>query len=147
MILLTLLAVFCSLPLITLGASLSALYYTAFKMLEHDNENTIRNFFHSFRQNLIQGIGISLLLLGFGGMLFFDVQFMMKLTFSAGQAGNDGLPFPVLCGGWVICVLLAMLLLFFLLYLFPFQARFFNPLPVTVKNALAAGVRDRKSVV
>ena len=64
MILLTLLAVFCSLPLITLGASLSALYYTAFKMLEHDNENTIRNFFHSFRQNLIQGIGISLLLLG-----------------------------------------------------------------------------------
>ncbi len=141
MILLTLLAVFCSLPLITLGASLSALYYVAFKMLEHDNENTIRNFFHSFRQNLIQGIGISLLLLGFGGMLFFDVQFMMKLTFSAGQAGNDGLPFPVLCGGWVICVLLAMLLLFFLLYLFPFQARFFNPLPVTVKNALAAGVR------
>ena len=50
MILLTLLAVFCSLPLITLGASLSALYYTAFKMLEHDNENTIRNFFHSFRR-------------------------------------------------------------------------------------------------
>ena len=27
------------------------------------------------------------------------------------------------------------------LYLLPFQARFFNPLPVTVKNALAAGVR------
>ena len=49
--------------------------------------------------------------------------------------------FPVLCGGWVICVLLAVLLLFFLLYLLPFQARFFNPLPVTVKNALAAGVR------
>ena len=48
MILLTLLAVFCSLPLITLGASLSALYYVAFKMLEHDNESTIRNFFHSF---------------------------------------------------------------------------------------------------
>ena len=87
---------------------------SALKMLEHDNESTIRNFFHSFRQNLIQGIGISLLLLGFGGMLLFDVQFMMKLTFSAGQAGNDGLPFPVLCGGWVICVLLAMLLLFFL---------------------------------
>ena len=141
MILLTLLAVFCSLSLITLGASLSALYYVAFKMLEHDNESTIRNFFHSFWQNLIQGIGISLLLLGFGGMLFFDVQFMMRLTFSAGQAGNAGLPFPVLCGGWVICVLLAVLLLFFLLYLLPFQARFFNPLPVTVKNALAAGVR------
>ena len=32
MILLTLLAVFCSLSLITLGASLSALYYVAFKI-------------------------------------------------------------------------------------------------------------------
>ena len=48
---------------------------------------------------------------------------------------------PLLCAGWVICVFLGILFLFLVLYLFPLQARFFNPLSVTLKNALAAGIR------
>lgn len=138
MILLTLLAVFASLPLVTLGASLSALYYTAFKILEDDNQSTVRNFFHSFRQNLVQGMVISIIVLVLGGLLFFDVRFMLILT--AGSAAS-GLSMPLLCAGWVICVFLGILFLFLVLYLFPLQARFFNPLSVTLKNALAAGIR------
>lgn len=162
LILLTLLAVFASLPLVTLGASLSALYYTAFKILEDDNQSTVRNFFHSFRQNLVQGMVISIIVLVFGGLLFFDVRFMLTLTaggFAAGSAvsgaagvGNaaagsaasdaaSGLSMPLLCVGWVICVFLGILFLFLVLYLFPLQARFFNPLSVTLKNALVAGIR------
>ena len=135
---LTLLAVFASLPLVTLGASLSALYYTAFKILEDDNQSTVRNFFHSFRQNLVQGMVISIIVLVLGGLLFFDVRFMLILT--AGSAAS-GLSMPLLCAGWVICVFLGILFLFLVLYLFPLQARFFNPLSVTLKNALAAGIR------
>lgn len=138
LILLTLLAVFASLPLVTLGASLSALYYTAFKILEDDNQSTVRNFFHSFRQNLVQGMAISIIVLVLGGLLFFDVRFMLILT--AGSAAS-GLSMPLLCAGWVICVFLGILFLFLVLYLFPLQARFFNPLSVTLKNALAAGIR------
>lgn len=138
LILLTLLAVFASLPLVTLGASLSALYYTAFKILEDDNQSTVRNFFHSFRQNLVQGMVISIIVLVFGGLLFFDVRFMLILT--AGSAAS-GLSMPLLCAGWVICVFLGILFLFLVLYLFPLQARFFNPLSVTLKNALVAGIR------
>lgn len=138
LILLTLLAVFASLPLVTLGASLSALYYTAFKILEDDNQSTVRNFFHSFRQNLVQGMVISIIVLVFGGLLFFDVRFMLILT--AGSAAS-GLSMPLLCAGWVICVFLGILFLFLVLYLFPLQARFFNPLSVILKNALVAGIR------
>lgn len=138
LILLTLLAVFASLPLVTLGASLSALYYTAFKILEDDNQSTVRNFFHSFRQNLVQGMAISIIVLVLGGLLFFDVRFMLILT--AGSAAS-GLSMPLLCAGWVICVFLGILFLFLVLYLLPLQARFFNPLSVTLKNALAAGIR------
>ena len=138
LILLTLLAVFASLPLVTLGASLSALYYTAFKILEDDNQSTVRNFFHSFRQNLVQGMVISIIVLVLGGLLFFDVRFMLILT--AGSAAS-GLSMPLLCAGWVICVFLGILFLFLVLYLFPLQARFFNPLSVTLKNALVAGIR------
>lgn len=158
LILLTLLAVFASLPLVTLGASLSALYYTAFKILEDDNQSTVRNFFHSFRQNLVQGMVISTIILVLGGLLLFDVRFMLTLTaggFAAGSAvsgaagvGNaaagsaaSGLSMPLLCVGWVICILLGILFLFLVLYLFPLQARFFNPLSVTLKNALVAGIR------
>lgn len=152
LILLTLLAVFASLPLVTLGASLSALCYTAFKILEEDNQSTVRNFFHSFRQNLVQGMVISIIVLVLGGLLFFDVRFMLILTAgglaggaASGSAAADsaasGLSMPLLCAGWVICVFLGILFLFLVLYLFPLQARFFNPLSVTLKNALAAGIR------
>ena len=56
MVLLTFLTFITSIPVITAGTSFCALYYVAFKILEDDNRSTIKNFFHSFRENLLQGM-------------------------------------------------------------------------------------------
>lgn len=132
-ILLSFLTVICSIPVITAGASLCALYYVSFKHLEDGNGSTLQNFFHSFRQNLVQGIALSVIVGGLFFLLSFDVRFMWRM---GDFGGNRGL----LYGGWILCILLGFLFLTLFLYVFPLQARFYNPLSVTLKNALAGGI-------
>ena len=46
----------CSLPIITIGASTSALYYTTLKMASNQDGYTVSSFFSSFKMNLKNGI-------------------------------------------------------------------------------------------
>lgn len=134
LIALTFLTLLCSIPLITAGPAFCAMNYVCFKMLEHDNEGTIKNFFHSFRQNLFQGAAISLIMGAIGFLLWYDGWFLVK--YFAGQ--NRGV---LLCAGWAIYIYLIFFYLVLALYVFPFQARFYNPLAVTFKNAVLAGFK------
>lgn len=133
LILLTFLTVSCCIPVITAGASLSALYYVAFRMIEHNNENTWKNFFHSFRQNLAQGMALSAIMLFLGFMFTYDVWFMRR--FSDLETGK-----ALVSAGWGICIFLGLLSAILLIYLFPLQARYYNSLTVTIKNALLLGI-------
>ena len=54
---------FCSLPVITVGASSTALYYTVVKCVRHDRGRVSTCFFHSFRSNFRQATLIWLLCL------------------------------------------------------------------------------------
>lgn len=54
---------FCSLPVITIGASATALYYTIVKCVRHDRGRVVSCFFHSFRSNFRQATVIWLLCL------------------------------------------------------------------------------------
>lgn len=134
LILLTFLTALCCIPVVTAGASLSALSYVAFRIIEHNNENTWKNFFHSFHQNLAQGIALSIVMLALGFMLTYDIWFMRQ--FSAMNAGGSTL----LTVGWGICIFLGLVFTVLLIYLFPLQARYYNRPAVTIKNALLAGI-------
>ena len=57
------LCLFCSLPVITAGASVTALYYTIVKSIRHDRGRVSSCFFHSFRTNFRQATLIWLLCL------------------------------------------------------------------------------------
>ena len=134
LIALTFLTVLCSLPLITAGASFCAMNYVCVKMLEHDNGGTIKNFFHSFRQNLFQGAAISLIMGAGAFLLWYDGWFLTKY-FSAENGG------ALLYAGWAIYIYLIFFYLRLVLYVFPLQARFYNSLAVTFKNAVIAGFK------
>ena len=54
---------FCSLPVITIGASTTALYYTIVKCVRHDRGRVVNCFFHSLRSNFRQATVIWLLCL------------------------------------------------------------------------------------
>ena len=62
LVILNLLFLLCSLPIVTIGASYSALYYAIVKSVRHGRGYVVKNFFHAFKQNLAQGVGGFLLL-------------------------------------------------------------------------------------
>ena len=54
----------CSLPLVTLGAASTALYYSMVKCVRHERSRATREFFHAFRQNFRQATLLWLICLG-----------------------------------------------------------------------------------
>ena len=58
---LNLLCIVCCLPIVTAGASITAMHYVTLRMHRGQDEGILKDFFHSFRQNLKQGILIHLL--------------------------------------------------------------------------------------
>lgn len=75
-VLLNLLFLVCSLPMITMGASLAALYQACDDMAEGEFVSAFRNFFGAFRKQLKNSIKIWLVFLLTGCLLIFDLIFL-----------------------------------------------------------------------
>ncbi len=116
---------FC-LPVITVGASLTALYTCMLRLVYEEPRAdglVIREFWGAFRRNFRQATALWLICLGailFLGAYYWVVQFM------AGASGRLYL---------MTFYLLTLLFLFGFLYLFPLQARFENTVGNTLRNA------------
>lgn len=134
LLLLDILMLLCALPVVTAGVGICAAYYVCFKLIEHENTGTLRGFFHSFRQNLRQGVCLTLILLLVGIALSYDFQFAQQLL-----GRLSGMTAYLLAG---LCGLIAVLYLMILLYVFPLQARFYNPLTLTLRNAFLLAIRN-----
>ena len=133
LILLNLLWTVCSIPVITLGASTPAVYYVTLKMVRDENDSTVRSFFHSFKDNFKQATAIWAIFLAVGLILAFDIWF-----FVTGQA-----PVPGIAGNLMTAISggMAILYLFTYIYVFPIQARFYNPVKYTIRNAFIMSIR------
>lgn len=122
--------IICSLPIFTIGASTTALYYAFMKRTRRDEGYIWKNFFHSFKENFKQATMIWFLLLAIGALLFTDIRIGMAVTTSFGQV--------------IIFVSSILLVPFFLvlLYIFPVQAKFENTIFANIKNALLMSVAN-----
>ena len=74
LILLNVLWLLSSLPIITIGASTTALYYVMLKIVKNEDSYIIRSFFHSFFQNIRQSTIICSFLLP-------EVQYLLITIF------------------------------------------------------------------
>lgn len=133
LILLNILWCICSIPVFTIGASTTAVYYVTLKLVRDEEDSTIRSFFRSFKDNFRQATAIWLLLLAAGAVLCVDFWF-----FSTGQMSIGGIAKTVLTA-----VSGGMLLLYFFIaiYVFPLQSRFYNPVKRTIFNAFFMSVK------
>ena len=129
-VLLHLLWLVCSLPIITIGASTTALYYTAMKRVRKDEGYTAANFFSSFKENFKQST-ILWLITAFIGFLFY-------IDFQIGSAAQGRIGTVMLIG----TSLLLFPYIFTVLYLFPVQAKFENRILDTIKNAFLMSVAN-----
>ena len=73
---LNLLWVICSIPILTFGASTTAMYYCTLKIAkDRDSGGMFTMFFHSFKDNIGQSTIIWIIMALIGGVLFFDIRF------------------------------------------------------------------------
>ena len=114
----------CSVPVVTIGASITALYTVVFRMVrEKDSRSVVVQFFRSFRQNFRRATLLWLLLLPAGGVLALDLWLFSVVT-------------GVMRWLSILFLLLLVLVLFTAGYAFPLLSQFENGVKGTLKNAL-----------
>lgn len=119
----------CSLPIITVGASLSATCYVGMKMASGIDGFVLSNFFKAFKENFKRSTLYWLLSVMAGGAIWFSYRYW------AAVGGMLGMMLGC------VSVILAILLGMTMLYVFAVQAKFYNTVTATVKNAFLMSVR------
>lgn len=133
---LNILYIICCLPVITIGASTTALYYVTMKMTEDEEGYISKDFFRSFRLNFKQATLIWLLVLIIGGILAADLAIMTG-RFPASVAVS-GVMSKLMTG---ILAATTAIYAFTVTYVFALLAKFDNSVKNTVKNSLLISIR------
>lgn len=131
LIMLNWLFLLCSIPLVTIGASLTALHHVTLRMIRGDGTSVVKPFLAAFRDNFKQATGIWLALAAAGGLLAADYAIGLRMV-------TGGLRTLVLCS----VVLLTAIWVIVWLYVFPLQARYENSVGRTMKNAFMIGLSN-----
>ena len=74
-----LLSIVCSLPIVTIGASTTARYYVAMKMVRGEEPAIIKPFFKSFASNFKQSTFVWLIEIAVAAILIFDWNYVLQL--------------------------------------------------------------------
>lgn len=113
----------CSIPIITIGASTTALYSTGMRLHEERERYIVKEFFQAFRINLKQGTLAFLIQFVIGAILTLDLYFWWVMDS------------PL--RGIMLAITIIMVICYFTvnLYLYPLIAKFQNSLIAQIKNA------------
>ena len=133
LVLLNLLWLICCIPVFTAGAATTAVYYVTLKLVRDDDGSTIKSFFHSFTQTFKQATAIWLMILVAGGLLGFDLWFLMSGVVTVSTVVKTVMS--------AVFGAMTLILLFVTTYIFPLQARFYNTVKRTLFNAFFMSVR------
>lgn len=128
LIILNLLCIVCCIPVITAGASITALFSVTLKMVKGEESYIAKGFFKGFKDNFKQATIIWLIVAAFGIFMYMDYRAAYILP------GNMRSIFQVLIGA--IMILYVMLFT----YIFPYLARFENSLKNIFKNSLLIAI-------
>ena len=110
----------CSIPLFTIGASTTALYYTVNKCLRYDRGYVSSEFFSAFKSNFKQSTIVWLILVVIYAILGFDYYVMKQFAEAGEKIGQL----------YIIFFVFAVIVSMWAFYVFPYMARFAN----TTKN-------------
>ena len=122
LLILNLAFVVCSLPVFTLGASFTGMYYVTLKMIKNEEGDVLKQFWRSFKQNFKQATLIWLVMLAIALLLGFDIFYMSQMNYPT-----------------VIKVLIFVFIFIWMLVLlhaFPLLSRFDNTIKNTLKNSV-----------
>ena len=126
----------CSLPIVTMGAATTALYYVTLKIAENEEGDITQQFFRAFRSNFRQATVLWLMLLALGVVLGTDLYVLRHLF-----ASTSG-PLAVAVTLTLALVIVACVAYaFVLVYVFPLLARVDNTNLAMLKNSFLISIR------
>lgn len=130
LMILNLLFILCSIPIVTIGASLTGMYYVTLKIAENEEGYIAKSFFKSFKQNFRQATVIWLIALVLGIVFGLDLYIL---------SAAEGTLFDI-----VKMAITATLIIYLitLIYVFPTLARFYNTIRGTIRNAFLMSVAN-----
>lgn len=116
------------LPVFTIGAAWTALYYVTLKMVRDEYSNIIRSYLKAFRQNFVQATILWLGVLAVGAVLVLDYLILDRVDSTYSTVMNIGIG------------ILAAFCFMVLQYLFPLLSKFDASTIQTLKNACLLSV-------
>lgn len=129
LIVLNLLFLFCSIPVVTMGASLSAMYAVTLQSVRYGDGYVIPRFFRAFKANFRQATVAWIGILAIAGVLFADVHFWRGMEQSAVSS-------TMLMVSYAIGILVWMVTT----WLFPLIAKMQDRMTTMVVNAMKFSV-------
>ena len=124
----------CSIPIVTIGASTAALYYTSFKIIREEDNHAGAMFFRAFRDNFKQATVLWLIMLAFGIFLSGDIYILYHL-----RRTTEG-PMAVIWTLMLAFVIVAAVFYIIILeYVFPLVASVKNTSIAMLKNSFLIG--------
>lgn len=127
--LLNLVCLACCIPIVTAGASITALYYVTLKMVRNEESYIFRSFFKSFKQNFRQATIIHLIMVAAAVLLYLDTNIVKVMGEPMSQIMS------------VIFAVFTLVYAMILLYLYPILAKFYNSVKNTFTNAVLMAIR------
>lgn len=126
-IILNVLFILCCLPVVTIGASVTALYTLTLKFVKKEDFSVSKDFFSAFKNNFKQSTIIWLIMLAVGIFLLWDLYIF------------GSVPSGILKGMYYLFIFSAFLYLMVLSFVFPIQSQFISRIPTTFKNSFLFG--------
>ena len=115
LMILNLLCIVCCIPVVTAGPAIAAMYYITLKMARNEESYVVKGFFHSFKQNLKQGIVIQIIMMSGQGAVYRIFSYIF------------------------VAALFVYTMLF--LWIYPVLAKFFNTTKNLFRNSVLMSIR------
>ncbi len=125
---LNILTIVCCIPVITAGASLTALHYMVLKIVRDEDGYITRGYFKAFKENFKQSTAIWLIFLVVGSVLAVDYR-----IFTASEVELNNVVKTLI-------FIFGMMVVFTFVFVFPVQAKFANPVRRTIWNSFVFSV-------
>lgn len=125
---LTILTMICCIPIVTVGASLTAMHYVIIKMVRNEDGYVTKSFFKAFKENFKQSTMIWLFFLAVFVFLGLDYYFITTSKVEINAAIQ------------LLLMTIGAVALFAWVYVWPMQAKFGNTVRRTIWNALAVSI-------
>ncbi len=124
----------CSIPIFTMGAATTALYYSCLKIIRDEEGHVSATFFRAFRENFKQATVLWLILLGAGLFLACDGYILYHL-----RQSTEGTMAVVWTVALAVVIAAGVMLVIVLEHVFPLLASVSNTNRAMLKNAFLIG--------